>query len=487
MENSYKKLIFELNKEEREYFLKFANLGKRSSNASYLIIYEQLIRNGAIDLNELKRIFGEKNFSKNISIAKEKLLEKILLSLVNYNVDSSYSWNIQRDILLIKVLIERRLPEKTQKLINRAKKNAYLYEEFELLNQIIAVEIELCFDMGFIKNSNKLKQLIEEKNKINFIINELHYLLTLKADLQSFQTNENIYTSSLNNFKSIFGYLPKITENIYNCKKIKNIQFYIEEACYFIQYNYEKFFLTTKEHYEFHQQNSILFPKYEYLQLLANYLYGCSLMENEEQFNIILNEFTNIKNLNKEEEQYANDMKFYRTLELYHRLSKHKDAEKLAHQAEEFLDNNYFLFDSYKFQVLHLNIIRAYIENKNYSAAIVAFQKKYKQSGIEFNSSLFKLFEFITHYKLNNFENLIYSVDSWTKTIRSKRNQFPIEKILIKFFRSVSNKVTINEKKQLISNIITQLKVVEKDNQKFYLNHIFDFIEWFERELEEMK
>jgi len=59
--------------------------------------------------------------------------------------------------------------------------------------------------------------------------------------------------------------------------------------------------------------------------------------------------------------------------------------------------------------------------------------------------------------------------------------------VLIKFFRSVCNKITIKEKKLLISKTIVELKEIEKAKQKFYLNHIFDFAAWFEREFEEMK
>ncbi len=99
---------------------------------------------------------------------------------------------------------------------------------------------------------------------------------------------------------------------------------------------------------------------------------------------------------------------------------------------------------------------------------------------------MYKLFEFIAHYKLGNADNLLYSVNSWAKTIQGKRKQFLIEKVLIRFFRSSCNKANNDERKHLLINVIKQLKGLEENEFKYYINLFFDFTAWFEKELNEL-
>ncbi len=486
MENTLKKIIFKLTKSEKDYFSKFTKLYKEATDSHYISLYNLILNNGGLSLDEIKKKFGNNFPSKNLSIEKERLLEKILTSLINYNFESSFKWKIQKDINYIQILLEKELYEKAQKILERAKRNAYKYEEFELIFQIISLEMLLCFHHGIIVHYEKLKELKEERLNIFDIIDDLHSVLTIKAELQYFQINENFYTSDFNNFSKIYGHSPLAPKNITKSIKIQAIWLNVVEVSYFIQHDYQNFFKYTQERYQLVKNNMFLFTIDEYMFVLNNFMYSSSLVKNEEMFSILIEEFSNIKNLNTEHEFFKQKIIFYRTLEIYHQVSKYKQGEELARKAEQFLEIHHQI-PNFENRLLHLNIIRAYIDNDNYSLALNSSQKKYRVTGLEYNSSIFKLFEFIIHYKLNNYNSLICSLDSWTKTIRSKRKQFPIEKVLIKFFRSICNKATIKEKKQLIKSTIVQLQEIEKTNLKFYLNHIFDFTAWFERELEEMK
>ncbi len=486
MDNSLKKLIFKLSKSEKDYFARYIKLHKESSDSNYFVLYNLILNNGGVSLEELNKKTGNNKLKKNFSIEKERLIEKILTSLINFNFESSFKWKIQKDINYIQILLEKELYEKAQKILERAKRNAYKYEEFELIFQIISLEMLLCFHHGIIVHYEKLKELKEERLNIFDIIDDLHSVLTIKAELQYFQINENFYTSDFNNFSKIYGHSPLAPKNITKSIKIQAIWLNVVEVSYFIQHDYQNFFKYTQERYQLVKNNMFLFTIDEYMFVLNNFMYSSSLVKNEEMFSILIEEFTNIKNLNTEHEFFKQKIIFYRTLEIYHQVSKYKQGEELARKAEQFLEIHHQI-PNFENRLLHLNIIRAYIDNNNYSLVLNSSQKKYRVTGLEYNSSIFKLFEFIIHYKLNNYNSLICSLDSWTKTIRSKRKQFPIEKVLIKFFRSICNKATIKEKKQLIKSTIVQLQEIEKTNLKFYLNHFFDFAAWFERELEEKK
>jgi len=243
---------------------------------------------------------------------------------------------------------------------------------------------------------------------------------------------------------------------------------------------------ANNQQYELYKSNPMFFTKGEYLQLINNFLYSCALTKDEEMFNTLIEELLNLKNNTKHEEFYITQTQYLRTLELYHQLAKYQDAERIAHEAEIFIKNIKNLNNTYLIRYLQLLIIRAYIENKNFNEAILISQIRYKTRGYEFNSSMFKLFEFIAHYKLGNYDNLLYSVNSWAKTIQGKRKQFPIEKVLIRFFRSSSNKASFKERKHLLTNVINQLVELEKSELKYYINLFFNFRAWFEKELEQI-
>lgn len=486
MENTVIKLILSLSKQEKDYFSKYSKVNKKKTNNNYLSIYNHIINSGDFNISKIKED-NDESLLKHSSIKKEKLLEKILLSSINFNFDKDFTWNLIKDILMIKVLIEKGLTEKANKFIFRAKKNAYFYQEFNLLLNIIEIEESLCFNRCFVINYTRLSELQKERQEINEIIENINDLLKIKAEVQQYQFEENYYTSKLENFIKKYEHNPLIPENEIKSIKAHLIWLYINYVICFIINDYKNGYIYIRKQYEIYHSRPELFSKDEYFQLMNNYLFFCCLNKNEEDFNKILNELIETRNISKEEDFFIKKIKFFRTLEMFHQIEKYKEAEKLAFESEEFLEIINPLVETHLNRYLQMLIIRAFVESKNYEAAIHLSHKHFKTIGFDFDSSMFKIFEFIAHYKLKNFENLYYSVNSWAKTIRSKRKQFPIEKVLIKFFRSVCNKATLDEKKQLISNTIVQIKQIEQSNLKFYLNHVFDFTEWFERELEEMK
>lgn len=485
MDNSLKLLVSKLSKAEKDYFSKFSKLFKNTSS-NYLILYDFILKKGEIGINEIKKFPENNKFINNLSFEKEKLLDKILLSLVNFNYDNSIRLKIQKNIQFIQILIEKEILKKALKLISSSKKIAYKYEEFDLILVIIGLEESLCFKNCFIEDYEKLNKLNEERTNVIKILENLSKLIKIKAEFQQFQFNENTYKFDLDSFIELYGHSPFILEIEIKSVKAKSIWYYIMYLHSFINQDYFTAISYISEQYKLYKSHTELFVRKEFCQLISNFLYFCSLTKNEELFSTIMYEFSNIKNQSKEETDFIQKIKYFRTLALYHQIKQYDKAELLAFEAEKYIEEKNHSITNVENKLLFFNIFRAFIDSNNYKKANEFHHKYYKTIGYEFNSSMFKLFEFIAHYKLQNYDNLIYSVDSWTKTIRSKRKQFPIEKLLIKFFRSVSNKVTIQDKKKLISNTISQLKELEKSEQKYYINHFFDFAAWFERELEEM-
>lgn len=474
MDNTINKLVFKLTKSEKNYFIKFIK-NKEISEPFYFQLYNDILKKGVISVDDLSNDINKKVNLKKISSVKEQLLEKILISLTNNRFENSQIWRIYKDIIFIKILIEKELYSKAQKYLINAKKIAYHYEEFELLLQLITIEISLCFKNCFIVNYSKLKELYKEHKKVLKIIKNINELLIIKAELQQYQINDKFYDFDLNHFIELFGHSPFIQEEKILSIKAKSIWHYIQSLCSYIKFDYQQDYDYNSKQYRLFKENPHIFKRYEYLQLMSNFLLCCCLLKNEEKFNFLVNELKNLNNKTNEEHNYITKSIFLRTLELYHRVGRFNEANCMASEAEKKIISDKPFCNHYEIKYLQLLIIRAFIEYNNYNSAISLSYKSFKIEGPSIESALFKLFEFIAHYKLNNFDNLLYSVNSWVKIIRSRRNQLPVEKVLVKFFRSVCNKATVNEKKKLISNTIIQLKELEKSEQKYYLDHFFDF------------
>jgi len=486
MDNSVFKIISQMTKAEKEYFTKYRKVFKESSDSNYFYLYEQINRKGTFNIDDLKNKKSGSSLIKNISAEKNRLLEKILLSLINYKYVGSHSWQIQKDLQFIQILIEKELIDKAEKIIKRIKLIAYQHEEFEFVLLIISLEMQLCFKNCFILDYEKFKVLIEERKKINEIIDNINYLLLIKSELQLYQFNESTMYFNNNHFMKIYGHTSQISEELVLSNKARKVWLYINNIIYFMQNDHKMGFQANYQQYELYKSNPMFFTKGEYLQLINNFLYSCALTKDEKMFNILIDEMLNLKNISKQEEFYITQTQYLRTLELYHQLGKYNEAEKLASEAEIFIKNIKNLDNTYLIRYLQLLIIRAYIESKNFNQAILISQIRYKTRGYEFNSSMYKLFEFIAHYKLGNADNLLYSVNSWAKTIQGKRKQFLIEKVLIRFFRSSCNKINNDERKHLLTNVVNQLKELEKNELKYYINLFFDFTAWFEKELNEL-
>lgn len=486
MDSSLNKIIPKLSKSEKQFISSFFKAFSHSTD-DFLILYNHLNKGVSININELKKEIKDESFFKYISVKKEILLENILQSLINHHFEDDIHWKIQRDILYIKILIEKNLIDKAKKIIKKAKKISYRYEEFDLLINILELEESICFKHSFISDVNKFYDIKKERNNIIEIYENLKEFLKIKAELQHFQFSEDTYTSDLSNFVNTFGYNPTSLEFEPKSIKAQSILLYIQGISYYIQHNYDTSLYYNTKLYELYQKHTNFFSRFEYLQLMSNYIYCSCLTQNEELCNKLMKEYKNIPNQTKEESMFINLYCYCRELELFHRLAKFKEAEQIAFDAEQYYEQIKFYAAHLENLSLHFYIIRAHIENGNYENALKSFQKKFNSIGDDYYSSLFKLFEFISHYKLGNYEYLLYAVNSWSKTVKLKRKQFPIEKVLIKFFRSVCNKANIKEKKLLILNTINQLKEIENSNSKCYITHYFNFCEWFERELEEMK
>jgi hypothetical protein len=106
----------------------------------------------------------------------------------------------------------------------------------------------------------------------------------------------------------------------------------------FINQDYFTAISYISEQYKLYKSHTELFVRKEFCQLISNFLYFCSLTKNEELFSTIMYEFSNIKNQSKEETDFIQKIKYFRTLALYHQIKQYDKAELLAFEAEKYIE-----------------------------------------------------------------------------------------------------------------------------------------------------
>jgi hypothetical protein len=483
MDNTTEKIISSLSTRERIHFSRFSKINKPRSKTNYINIYNQILKNGKLDIAELNKEFPDKSFVKFISAEKEILLEKILLSQINYHFESSIYRKIIKYILFINLMLEKGFREKANKFIRRAKELAYRYEEFSLLFLIIEIEESMYFDHGYIVNRKNLKELNNERLKIIDLINNLNEYKVIKAHIQELQLNDKHFSMTLSDYKDLPGLSLLLKEDQALSKKAKNMWAYINCLIYYLSREYTLAYQMSIKQFENYQANPKIFTLADYMQLLNNFLLFSCILKKEREFNMIMNELNKIKDKSEGDDIYIQTVKYYRTLELHHRFLRYNEANNLAIEAEGFVNIESDKIEPYDIKYLQLLIVRSYIENDNYKDANRYIQVRYKTEGFNYYESLAKLFEFMIQYKTGNSQILEYSVNSWSKITQTKRNLFRVEKILFRFFRLFDSAIGDLQKKTLLDNTIQKLKESAKNHDENFMLEDFDFIGWFEKEL----
>ena len=188
MERTLKKLTNKLSKGEKEYIINFCRMSK-SFSPDYITLFKHILKEKGIKTDILQNQLINKTFLKYFSNKKITLFKKILISIMNYNLENSKSWVVLRDMLFIKTLEEKGLYDKCKNYIKRAKHNAYKLEEYLLLLNIIDCEIKLCFQDNYIIDYIHYNDLKKERKNVIAILDNLDSLLTIKTELQQYQVD----------------------------------------------------------------------------------------------------------------------------------------------------------------------------------------------------------------------------------------------------------------------------------------------------------
>jgi len=275
--------IHSLEMREKAYFKRYAEIHDSNKSKNYLLLYDFIEQMPVFDFESLKSHFADRSIGKYLSSELNYLQDQLLRSLVNFHFNSSPAYKLHKDILYINILMEKGFSKKAIKLLRKAKKTAYTYEDFSVILGLIQQEEEILFFEGILGFTDKLMELQKEREKISAQITNLNTLRILREQIRELQFTVGS-VSDTSEFPQIFDHPLLKSEEEALSIRAKEHWYYITDLCFYLTREYQRSIDISKSYLAFVEQNLNIFKDSKLLPLISNYLHNCILGECNSQF-----------------------------------------------------------------------------------------------------------------------------------------------------------------------------------------------------------
>lgn len=450
-----KQLIKSMTKRERFYFNK-TFLAEKKSN--FFLLYELLSKNPEIDISQLKGHFKDSTIGRNIHYEINHLYSKILRVLNIYRMNRpTPNLLILQTLRYVEILIEKKQLTQAKKLVAKAKKKAYKFEEFSILMKIIEMEEKLNFtgiDADIVKNIQKLEA---ERKSAALKIRNYNQLKLLKNRFVGFQFSEGLYTNSPEKYPLLFNNSILKNREYIRSKKSLDLWLFCKSMAFSLLGQYENAKQKREERLLLLRENKELFSDEEEIFALNNYLFLMIQMKDQSNFNIkhdLLLSLMNSKNTSKTIILFFS---YYLQLALFTTLEEKDKITQLFPIAFDFLTKsidklnptqNHYLF-------FYLTTSMLTIDNYEKSLEVLVVWNQHRIEETRF--ATFKILWMITHYSLGNLRFLQNEIINIKRAIRDKNINHDNLNLVVRFFDNV-----IKEEK----NTVEYLKELESQFKK---------------------
>ena len=450
-----------------------------SGKKNFMELFNAIEKQESYDENEIKELFKNRKFIRQLHVTKNQLIKQILRSIRNDN--ANFSINIKLNNLLseIELLYQRELfdqcsflMEKSLKLAKEHEKNSYLVI---LLNWRSKINIQH-------KNISNTRTHIEEtiQQQRNYLENSLiendYWKLTfLQFDYFSKSADEkkNFYNNPL----LLDAGLAKTLRSKINYYHIN----YVNATTSDNPGKALEYLNSLVEILESHPSRIVEEPS-SYIITLNNKV---SLLLNTKQYDQIPETLEKIRSIptkfNLHQKENIAVRLILRTfnieLEMYRDIKDYKKAEKLIMEIEYFIQSNqksitddYIVLFYYQFAYIYFMISK-------YDNALSWTNKIFQSNFEKIRTDLFTYARFLNlmiHYELDNNIVLKYAVDATRKYLKRKRTLLHFEKVLLKFFTKISM-ARKDEHNKLFTDLGNNLFSKTEDKKK---NDILDYIDF---------
>lgn len=476
-------LIKSLSESEKINFKK--NISVKNN---YINLFKVIDSQENYDSNEIKELFKNSKFIKQLHVTKNYLTKQILKSIRNDNPVKSINTKLNNLLSEIEILFNRELFDQCLFITQKSEAIAKEYEKHNYINIILdwkqklylqkrnVINDKILFDEIFTEKYKSLDSAKTENEYWNLTISQFEYFGKPLEEKEDFFQNP-----LLNNIKNANTLRSKINFHHIHYSNLVTIN-KPNEAVEHLN--------TIVNEIEAHP-NRITENPSPYITTLNNKVSLLLNIRNYDQIPSLLNKIRAIpENFNIEDKEkistklnvrtYNVELEMYRDIKMYDRaLELIPVVESYLSKNQKSITNDYTVLFYYQFAYIYFMV-------EDYSKALYWTNRLFENDLANIRADIYTYARFLNlmiHFELKNNIVLKYAVDATRKNFRKRRNLLNFEKVLLKFFSKISmaNK---SEYDILFNELKTNLFAkTEKHKRNDILDYI-DFESWIDKKLD---
>lgn len=469
-------LIDSLSTSEKIYFKRTAGTHARKGNKNYLKIYEALEQQEHAGTHALKEIYAGSKIGQYLPSECNYLAEKLLLSLFNFNLNSSKRNQIQKGIILIEGLIKKGFRKQALKKLNFVKKNADKQEELTMLLRLIELEEVILFKEGIIGYRDQLEALKEQRNTVTAKIQNLNDYHMLREEVREAQFTESLAINDLDRFKEICANVLVLDSGHCLTLKAKEHWYYIQVLTNYLKWDFQKGLYYAHEYLQFTKQNAHLFSTSKLLPTLSNFIFHSALTRDKTSFTTGLQMLEELSNSEQISDSYCAYIKYTRNLEFAYYTKDMEVMEAYLEPTADLLKTHREEFEEAQLQYLFMNVARTAIVLRKYKVATLAMNEWMQAGVLSYRKVQARLFLLMVHFELGYFD----LVQSELVQLKKMEKKYLRDQLLIKAFYRFFNAASKHpdRKTKLLTVLQQELKVLADTQPGYYDFIAFDYYQW---------
>jgi hypothetical protein len=459
-------LIRAMSKSEKRYFTIDAQKSGRK-DSRYLELFQAIN-----DLEEDDEKALRKKFGKNLPVDKNYLYEAILRSMRDYRSTNSLAVRIREMILDAKYLYERNLYDQCEQRLWHAKKLATELDDHIIMLEILKEEQWLISDRRSASYDSSIRQLLEDSNLvIKRVVTEMEllevYVNLLDMVFKKFSLNNE---EDIKNTKDRFGALlesyeagrisPTSQRRLYQCRALYGL----------LLGNFNDVFTNYEQVIDWWDKHPLIKEEefHKYIVDISNYLNGYLAKGQYQYIPKLIESLENSKPKNLHDKSLVFQKISANRLVYYINSGETKGIDEFLDSIEKGL-SSYYLNQRSQLVLLMNSAILLFIQEDfkgccKWCKMIFAKKKVASRLDIQWASRLLYL---ISEYEIDDLDGVEKALRSVTRYFRVNE-PMPDKRAFEDLVLSTVQKLIfapISEKKDLLRQFLTELKVFGKENR----------------------
>lgn len=448
------------------------------------------------DYNESQVLKKAKWLTKGqLSNLKAHLQRQILLSLKLYSSANQTDIELRNLIDFAQILYNKGLYNECVKMLDKAKKMAILNDRSIQLLDIIEVEKMAITHTISEHNDERVNKIIAETQSVATSIQNINIFSNLAVKLNSyyvkigFMRNHADYQNVHNFFQSS---LPEYDEKKLSFQE-KLYLYYSCVSYYFFIQDFKNGYKYAKKWVElFARHPEMIAPRLElYLKGINHLLVAQNKLLLVADFNTTYKQLMRVPFLNQVHMTENVHMlhfkyKYMHKINYYFMIGDFTGGSKIISVVENELDRFALQMDKHYVLIFYYKVACLYFGAGNFKKAILWLNKIINSKDVDLREdihSFARILNLISHYELDNIEQVEYYLKSTYRFLLKKEGLYKYQQYILQFMKNLSKETRGEKLIRQFNELKLKLLPLEKHRYEKRPFLYFDIISWLQSKI----